>query len=215
MDEPLPRIDVPIGRVIAVVLVACFFAGAVVYFLTTPRTPGPGSVDVGFYRDMTVHHDQAVVMSGIELDNGTNPVVRGFASEIILEQRWELGRMYDTLLRWGADVTPADPAMAWMGMPVATRSMPGLATPDQIQELRHAKGADADALFLELMAEHHRGGIHMASYASRHASDSTVRTVAATMARNQTVDISEFIQTAKRYGLDADIAPAPATDPSP
>lgn len=193
------------GRVIALVAVMAFFGGAVGYVIGKGRPPSADSVDVGFYRDMTAHHEQAVAMSLIELGNGENSVVRGFAQEIILFQRWEMGRMHEQLLEWGASPAPQDPAMGWMGMPVPLRDMPGLATDEQMQALRDARGAAADALFLELMSEHHRGGVHMASYAAAHAKDADVRALATVMARNQRIDIEEFRQTAERFGLKADI----------
>jgi len=40
--------------------------------------------------------------------------------------------------------------------------MPGLATPEQMQALRDAEGLEAERLWLELMIEHHRGGVEMA-----------------------------------------------------
>jgi uncharacterized protein (DUF305 family) len=206
-DEGLDPVRVSLARVVTLVLVACFFGGAVGFYLGVPRPPGASSVDVGFYRDMTVHHDQGITLAAIELANGSDPTIRGFAQEIILEQRWELGRMYQELRDWNAELGPADPAMTWMGMSVPAASMPGLATDDQISALRGAEGSAADALFLELMAEHHRGGVHMASYAAEHAEGADVRALAATMARNQGTEINEFIQTAKRIGLAVDIQP--------
>ena len=57
------------------------------------------------------------------------------------------------------------------------------------------------------MAEHHRGGIHMAAYAAEHAGTEDVRDLAATMVAIQGVEINEYRDTAERQGLDADIAP--------
>lgn len=205
--EPAARAGVPSLRVLAVVLVALFFGGSVGYFVASDRPPGAGSVDVGFYRDMTAHHDQAIQIAGIELRNGENTVVRGFAQEIVLSQRWEMGRMYEQLLDWGANPAPAETAMAWMSMPVPATAMPGLATEDQMTALRNARGADADALFLDLMAEHHRGGAHMAAYAARNADNADVRDLARVIARNQSIEIAEFRQTAERFGFDIDIEP--------
>lgn len=197
---------VPLRRAVALVAVAVFFGGAVGYFIATDRPPSAGSVDVGFYRDMTMHHDQAVQMALIQLANGENPTVRGFAQEVIIFQRWEMGRMYEQLEEWGA-TAPSDTAMEWMGMPVPARSMPGMATDAQLAELRAARGAEADALFLQLMAEHHRGGAHMATYAAENADDPGVRELARVMARNQSIEIAEYRDTADRLGLDVDIAP--------
>lgn len=213
VDEPTAPRVVSLGRVVTVVVVAAFLGGAIGYLLGTGRPPDDQSVDVGFYRDMTVHHDQGVLLALIELRNGSEPVVRGFAEEIVLGQRWELGRMYEQLIEWGAPVGPSETVMGWMGMPTAVDQMPGLATEEQLAALRAASGRDADALFLELMAEHHRGAVHMAGYAAEHAADPDVRALAAVMARNQAVEIDEFRQTADRLGLDVEIAPVTAPGP--
>ena len=68
-------------------------------------------------------------------------------------------------------------------MPVEARSMPGLATDDDLARLRDAEGTDFDRLFLTLMAAHHEGGVHMADYAADHAADPRVRSLAALMAQ--------------------------------
>ena len=199
--------SVPLGRVVALALVSLFVGSAITYALGQERSPGAGSVDVGFYQDMTTHHDQAVQLAQILLDNGENSTVRLFAEEVILAQRWELGWMYQELRDWGASVERQDTAMAWMGMAVPTNAMPGLATEEQVAALRDARGAEADALFLDLLAEHHRGGAHMASYAARRARDESVRELAATIERNQSVEIAEYRQLAARLGFDIEIEP--------
>jgi uncharacterized protein (DUF305 family) len=73
--------------------------------------------------------------------------------------------------------------------------------------LRDAQGVDADALFLDLMAEHHRGGAEMAAYAAKTADDRRVRALATAMARNQAIEIAEFRQTVERFGFDVVIDP--------
>lgn len=102
--------------------------------------------------------------------------------------------------------------MGWMDAPVPVDEMPGLATEAQMDALKAAEGAEADALFLDLMAEHHRGGAHMAAFAAEQADDPGVRALAARMARNQAIEIAEFAQTAKRRGFAIEIPPyAPDT----
>ena len=39
--------------------------------------------------------------------------------------------------------------------------MPGMATPAQLRDLRTAKGADVDRLYLDLMIAHHEGALEM------------------------------------------------------
>ena len=198
---------VALHRVVILVAVALFFGGAVGYFLGAGKPPAVDSVDVGFYRDMTAHHDQAVQMALIELSKGQDRTVRAFAQEIIIFQRWEMGRMHEQLTDWDAPTGPQDTAMGWMDMPVPAGFMPGLATEDQMAALRQAGGAGADALFLDLIAEHHRGGAQMAAYAAEAADDPDVRDLAAVMAKNQSIEIAEYRQTAERLGFDIVIDP--------
>lgn len=219
-DEDLPETDDAGGddpsaagtglswrRIISLVAACSFLGGAIGYLIATTRPPSESSVDVGFYRDMVTHHDQAVEMAVIELVNGEDPEVLGFAREILIFQRYEIGRMDERLLEWGVTGERPETAMAWMGMPVPATAMPGLATDEQLADLQNARGAEADALFLDLMAEHHRGGVDMAAYAAENAEDPTVRSLAATMARNQSIEINEYRATAERLGLDIEIAP--------
>lgn len=192
-----------------VVLVAAFafLAGAAVYFFEN-RESSPSAVDAGFYQDMIFHHEQAVEMSLIELENGSDPTVRSFAQEIVIFQEYEIGRMDARLRQWGLDRLDADDtSMSWMGDGMRTGDMPGLASEEQLDGLRAAEGAAADVRFLELMAEHHRAGADMAHYAAEHADDDDVRSLARLIARNQAVEIVEFARTAERLGFDVDIPP--------
>jgi len=215
-DELLP----PLGglswpKVVVLVLAFAFLAGAVGHWIGHAGPPGEESVDAGFYRDMIHHHDQAISMAMYEQANGSDPVVVGFANEILRRQEYEIGVMSSKLDQWGYTTSPGETAMEWMGMGTPVAQMPGLATDDQMQRLKAAKGAEADALFLELMSNHHRGGVHMADYAYRHAESSSVRELAQRMAWVQGTEINEFRDTAARNHLAVDIEPAQPTVPDP
>jgi uncharacterized protein (DUF305 family) len=109
------------------------------------------------------------------------------------------------LAGWGIDpFERPDTAMGWMGQSIPVDEMPGLATEEQMQELRDSEGTETDALFLELMAAHHLGGVAMAQHATNHAEEPEVRELAATMARNQAIEVNEFRDVAERLGLDVD-----------
>ena len=82
--------------------------------------------------------------------------------------------------------------MTWMGRGVPLEDMPGLATPEQIDDLRTAEPDAENLLFLELMIEHHRGGIDMAEHAARHAKDPRVRDLAEVIARVQRQEVREY-----------------------
>lgn len=197
---------------VAALVVVCVAVAAAVGFVLGERAAeqeaGGTAIDEGFVVDMRTHHQQAIQMALTEVANGGNPVVVGFAREILVRQNIELGLLSAELDDWGVapDARP-DEAMAWMGAPTPWRQMPGLASDEEMQALRQATGEDADARFLELMAEHHRGGVHMAAYAAEHATAEDVASLARTMVATQGVEINEYRATAARLGLDADIDP--------
>lgn len=201
-------------KVIVTVIAFCWLAGVLGWFIGQRDTsPGVDSVEAGFYLDMIAHHDQARTMALMELERGENPTVRAFAQEIVIFQQYEIGLMDQSLAGWG--ISRADrpaKAMGWMGMPVPLDKMPGMATEEQLREFSGLSGAAADAKFLELMAEHHRGGVHMAAYARANTRDAGVRRLATLMERNQSIEVNEFRDTAKRYGFDVDIEPMEVPD---
>lgn len=190
------------SKVVTMTIALAFLAGAIGY-VTGVRTSEPtlATVDRGFLVDMTLHHDQAVVISITALANLRDPAVRGFAMEVILFQRFEIGRMAQLLAEAGlVQPTPSPDmeTMAWMGHPTPLSDMPGLASPAQLEALEAARGTEADLLFLELMAEHHRGGLHMAEVAADRASNIHVRSMAEVMAENQAIEIREYAIIAER-----------------
>ncbi len=194
----------------AILAAALLFVGiAIGMVVARDRPPGEGSVDVGFLQDMLTHHDQALGVATLVVANGEDPTVRSYAREILVFQGYEIGMMSQMLDDWGySRGDRSDRAMAWMDMPVPVEQMPGLLTDEQLDQLRDADGGELDALFLDLMADHHRGGLHMAEYAYGHAGDADVRELAARIARNQAGEINEYRAVAARNGYDIDIEPA-------
>jgi uncharacterized protein (DUF305 family) len=188
-----------------------FLGFAVGMVVTRDRPPGEGSVDVGFYQDMVTHHEQALGVATVLVGNGEDPVVRSFAREVLTFQSYEVGVMRQTLDGWGYSTTGRpDEAMGWMRDmgPLPVDEMPGYLSDEQVDAITQAEGADADALFLELMAEHHQGGLHMAIEAAETATDEGVRDLARLMVRNQAHEIDEYRQWALDHDYDVDIAPA-------
>lgn len=164
------------------------------------------SVDVGFMRDMISHHEQAIQLGLLGVANAQDPDVVQFAQETIIAQQWEIGYMTALLEDWGYDTGSIErDAMAWMGMPGAVADMPGMATDDEMAALRSAEGAQADELFLQLMARHHAGGQHMTDEAAERAGDPRVRELAARMARNQRGEIAEYQRRADALGVQLDL----------
>jgi len=151
--------------------------------------PAPDSVDVGFCQDMSVHHRQAATMAALARQRAENPLVRTIAFDIETTQIEQIGRMQGWLSLWGRDRSPSGKYMTWMGVaghsgqhaahgPAGVDQMPGMATPEELDRLAKASGAEFDVLFLQLMVRHHQGGTAMLQYTADHAEVGVVRNLA-------------------------------------
>lgn len=199
------------GGVVAVVA-AIALALVVGLRLGSPSVPADDSADAGFLRDMQTHHGQAVEMSMIVRDNTDDARVRTMAYDIALGQQQQMGQMYALLESWDLSQVPGGEQMAWMadmehdgmeGMDMSLGEdglMPGMATDDELQELREAQGVDAERLWLELMIEHHVGGVDMAQAGLELAEDSQVEQLAWSMQRAQSAEIATMQQMLEDRG---------------
>ncbi|MDF0374573.1 DUF305 domain-containing protein [Streptomyces sp. KA12] len=165
--------------------------------------PAEGSADVGFARDMSVHHQQAVEMAFLVRDRTDDEDVRRLAYDIINTQANQRGMMLGWLESWDRPKSSDRPPMEWMGHPVTPSDgslMPGMATDTELDRLRAADGKDAEVLFLRLMTVHHRAGADMARAAAGAASTDEIRSLAAGMARAQESEISLMADMLKARG---------------
>ncbi len=93
---------------------------------------------------------------------------------------------------WKLDPTGSQPRMAWMPDSegsITNGLMPGMATEEQLTQLRAATGVEAEKLFLDLMLNHHLGGIHMAQAAVELSGDKDIDWLAGTMVASQQREI--------------------------
>ncbi|UYP20332.1 DUF305 domain-containing protein [Rhodococcus sp. Z13] len=169
---------------------------------SAPSTPAPDSVDVGFAQDMIVHHDQAVEMATIAITNSDDDRIRNIAYDILTTQQNQIGQMQGWLSLWDRALLPTGEHMVWMtesedhghgghdatmGAEGASGShlMPGMASAEDMADLRAARGPEFDVLFLQLMLRHHQGGLPMMEYGQQYASTTAVRDLAGTMVATQ------------------------------
>jgi uncharacterized protein (DUF305 family) len=108
---------------------------------------GYSSQDIMFAEMMIPHHQQAIEMSDLALQNSKDPEVLKLAQQIKDAQAPEIEEMKS----WGAS---SDAHMGHM--------MDGMLSDDEMAELRTATGPEFDRLFLEGMIKHHEGAIDMA-----------------------------------------------------
>jgi len=178
--------------------------------------PTAGSVSVGFSQDMTVHHRQAVSMAGVASERSSDPTIRTLAYDIETSQLEQVGRMQGWLSLWDAPSTPTGAYMAWMegdgamsGMRHGSAmgdpgggaaTMPGMASPADLDALRRSRGAEFDVLFLQLILRHHQGGAPMLREGAERAEVAQVRNLAAQMLAAQSAESQYITALLERRG---------------
>jgi uncharacterized protein (DUF305 family) len=197
-DEREPR-RVTLTAAIAAVVAAVVLTAGIATWIAN-RGPSPNATDVGFYDDMSTHHQQAITMAQIYYRYGTDPLLREIAEKITLAQAGEVRLMQQALVDWHKSGSP-DVAMEWMGMHVPQDAQPGMATPAEVNQLSAARGSALDDLFTRLMIDHHQGGIDMAAAAEKTASIGSVKRLAENMVNAQRGEIAEMNHRRELLGL--------------
>lgn len=160
-----------------------------------PHSPGGQSADVGFSRDMTTHHAQAVSMAFEAVQKAPSADVRQLAVDIASTQGNQMGRMQELLITWDQPLATTGEVMAWMAGTDAHsrhlaeqaqgRTMPGMATAAELARLQAETGDTFEVDFLQLMLRHHEGGIEMATIGADRATTPEVRTLATAIETSQ------------------------------
>ncbi|KQY56084.1 hypothetical protein ASD11_16600 [Aeromicrobium sp. Root495] len=188
------KVGLPI--LLAAVLAALVVAGTAGWSLRAvtegaPEEAAPSSVDVGFAQDMSVHHEQGVLMAQVAARQCTG-VVRALAGGIVQAQSQEVGTMRGWLVLWREPQLASAAPMGWMDGHHHGSTMPGMATTKQLEDLQSSTGRACDRRFLTLMTAHHEGALEMAGEAARRAGTSDVRQLGRRIAREQAQEIVEL-----------------------
>ncbi|MGH9701555.1 MAG: DUF305 domain-containing protein [Candidatus Acidiferrales bacterium] len=129
---------------------------------TRGTLPQMSQADVEFMQGMIVHHSQAVEMTALIPSHSENKDLRLLGERISRSQSSEIQFMQRWLTARGEPLSMAMPGMPEMdksGKPMPL--MPGMLTPEQMEALRKAQGAEFDHLFLTGMIQHHNGALTM------------------------------------------------------
>jgi len=198
------------GWVLLAVMTAIAVGIGVFAWQEIPHTPGENSAEAGFLRDMQTHHSQAVAMAMIIRDRTSDEQLKSLATDIAFSQATESGMMTGYLDAWGLSFAGDQAPMAWMGHPLAAGElMPGMATTEQVDQLRTLPVPQAEVLFLQLMIRHHQGGVEMAQDVLARSDNSLVRDMANRTVRIQSSEIDTMNQFLVARGQK------PITDPLP
>jgi uncharacterized protein (DUF305 family) len=161
--------------------------------------PSEDSADAGFTRDMMVHHAQAVQMAETVRGSTEREEIRTLAADIALSQQGQIGQMQGWLAVWGLSPTSSEPAMTWMGHPTEGR-MPGMASPEDLDNLQKAPPDEADVLFLQLMIPHHQAALQMTEAILNRTDRPEVETLAKAISASQQSEIQNMEQMLQDRG---------------
>jgi uncharacterized protein (DUF305 family) len=165
------------------------------------RADKPNAADFSYVTRMIEHHRQALVMTGLAEEHADSGKVRRLADRISSAQRPEIAAMRAWLERNGGDGEGEDGRGGHGdhgghggghdgghgGAP-----MPGMATEEQLDELRAARGGEFDRLFLKLMIAHHQGAVAMAKDVTADGEDTQIQEMAGDVAVQQTAEIGRM-----------------------
>jgi uncharacterized protein (DUF305 family) len=126
---------------------------------TRATLPPRSQADVDFMQGMIMHHSQAIEMTALIASHTENKDLRLLGVRISSSQSDEIKFMRRWLAARGEPLSMAAPGMS--GMDMSHALMPGMLTPEQMEILRKAKGAEFDRLFLTGMIQHHSGALTM------------------------------------------------------
>ena len=142
----------------ALVLVAAGCGGAGDDAVTEPTSDSAvhNEADMMFVQGMIPHHQQAVTMSDMALENSDNTEVLALAEQIKAAQQPEIDQMRNLLDQWGA---PAEGGMEGMEGMEGMGNMQGMMSESEMGAMMSAQGGEFDRLFLTGMITHHQGAI--------------------------------------------------------
>ena len=126
--------------------------------------PPQSAKNIEFMQGMIMHHAQAVEMTDLIASRTKNKDVALIGERISKSQTDEMLFMKRWLESQGhpTDMAHASTSDAYSHHGAGKMMlMPGMLSPQQMEALRNAKGAEFDRLFLKGMIQHHEGAIMM------------------------------------------------------
>ena len=132
---------------------------------TRAQLPPVSVKDVEFMQGMIMHHAQAVEMTALIEERTGNKDIRLLGARISQSQEDEMAFMRRWLVARGQSVSIGGNTAQGHGHTVKKdgqpTTMPGMLSPEQMDELKRARRDEFDRLFLKGMIQHHEGALTM------------------------------------------------------
>ncbi|RBQ19159.1 DUF305 domain-containing protein [Spongiactinospora rosea] len=142
------------------------------------------AADITFAESMIPHHRQALEMAALAPARSADRRLLALAERVTVAQGPEI----QALAGWLRGEGRAVPA----GHGHTRGGMYGMATLEQMNRLRVARGTAFDRLFLQLMITHHQGAMTMAKAQLDSGTDRRMRLMARDVISGQTIEISRM-----------------------
>ena len=140
----------------------------------------PAAMNDGeFAAMMAQHHESAIEMGRYEAKNGTRPEVREIARKMADAQSAENTKLKAIAREGGHGDHKSDPMMEKHSM-------------QDMQELKAARGAEVDRVFLTHMIDHHEGGVDWTRRSLPNLRRDDLRRMARMMIDDQTREIAQM-----------------------
>ena len=151
--------------------------------------------DVTFAQLMISHHEQAVQMADMALQQSTSAEVTDLATQIKAAQDPEIGQMRGWLQQWGApEQMDGMDGMDHGDMDMGGQSAGGMMSDEDMGALGDASGADFDRMWLTMMIAHHEGAIKMAEQVKAESTNPDVIALADAIVAGQKKEIDTMQQ---------------------
>ena len=168
--------------IVAALAVATAAALAVTLAIGSGGTSGPGNAtDVAFADGMAAHHQGAVEMARVALEQSDRPEIEDLARSVIETQSGEMS----VLERIGEDLHHMDVPQGHMDMDAEEMGMGG-----DMEALRRA--TPFDRAFIDAMIAHHRGAIRMARRQLAEGDHAGLATMSRDILAAQTAEIGQL-----------------------
>jgi uncharacterized protein (DUF305 family) len=153
--------------------------------------------DTAFVQGMIVHHTQALAMAQLVDSRTERADLPLLAERITVSQEAEI----ELLEQWLTDRGEALPDVSAEDEH-GHDDVPGMATEDQLAELKRSAGAAFDRLFLDLMITHHQGALAMVDdlYTAGGGLEPAVDEIARAVEADQTIEILRMQELADSLG---------------
>ena len=152
--------------------------------------------DRSFIANMIAHHEGAVTMAKLALENAKHQELKDMAKNIIADQEKEISQMTAWQKQWGYPSTSASNMMDHSAMGMMDE-MSGMEN-----SLDGKTGDDFDKTFIEQMSLHHQSAIDMAAPGMKNAKHQEIKDLTSAVVAAQTQEIKQMKQWQGQWGYE-------------